>query len=392
MKIDWEPPDVRMPMAYWDFLDVYVRHYQGAFVDCFNTGLYIGDIFHIDCKSMYPSIMIMLNLSPESTRVLERSVWSGKYDFGVDFVEVPDSRVGQLRLGLAAEDSVTRRIMVNFREMRERIRSKPKTKATEGHEKGIKVLMNAIYGYHGLEYARYGFFPIAIATTSVGRLIMQTIIKICQEQGVTLLEVDTDGIYQQGKDVGDIVNRELRSMFECYSPFSQYVGVDVNLYDAILVYSAKNYILRKDGHNRFKGSAFHGRHMPRICRVALEKFTDAFFTGDSVKSVWSDFVDLRGYPLNLFTMSVQFRKDPREYESTTMYANLARKIGEHVRYGENIYYVKCKSGYYPIGYFKDSELKRRIDYGYYMGRVRDVVKRLFEAVEPQRKGSLMEFL
>lgn len=392
MKIDWEPPIVE------DIWDVWMRRYEGAFVSCWNTGLYVSiddeaAIWHIDVKGMYPSIMIMLNLSPESTRILEVKDYTGKYGFGEDFVEVPDRSVGQLRLSVESKDSITRRSMIRFRGMREQIRvDKQMTdRQREGAQKGVKLTMNAGYGYHGLEFARYGFFPIAIATAATGRLGMKTIEKVCDEQDVTKLECDTDGLYEFGHNIADIVNERFHSMFECYAPFNKYVGVDVNRYDAMLVYSAKNYILRRDGHNRFKGSAFHGRHMPHICRVALERFADAVFAGEPFRTVWKDFEDLREFPLKEFTMNVQFRKDPSSYHGTTMYAKLARKIGEHARWGDDIYYVKLKDDYYPVGHFSDDVLKRRLDYGYYMQRIKDVVGRLSEALEPQRQKSLMGF-
>jgi len=120
--------------------------------------------------------------------------------------------------------------------------------------------------------------------------------------------------------------------------------------------------------------------MPPICRVALNKFARAIFDKQSLRKVWREFHDLRKFPLREFTMSVTLRKDPHGteygYDEHTMYADLSEKLGEDVVWGQDVYYVKTKTGYVPLGTIPDSKLLRMVDRKYYLGRIRDVVKRL----------------
>jgi len=241
--------------------------------------------------------------------------------------------------------------------------------------------MNATYGYHGLEYSRYGSFLVAILTVATGRLIMKEIIRIVDEDDrCEKLECDTDGLYHYGVDLSDQINDAVGRLFADY-PLHHYLRVDTNKYLGMLVYRAKNYVLLDcDDNLKFKGSAFHGRHMPPICRTALNDFARAIFDKKPLSRVWRDYHDLRKFPLREFTMSVTLRKDPHGteygYDEHTMYHDLSTKLGEDVVWGQDVYYVKTVKGYVPLGTIPDSKLLRMVDRKYYLGRIRDVVKRL----------------
>jgi len=367
------------------------RRYQGAYTEAFTRGVYRAIpekdiwVWHDDVKSMYPTSMIVLNLDPLTVIFVEKRPYTGnyRYDYESGLVEVPDSYLGQIVVRIDKKDGVTRTFMLDMRERRKQIRM---DESLSGHVKksrqlAIKLIMNATYGYHGLEYSRYGSFLVAILTVATGRLIMKEIIRIVDEDDrCEKLECDTDGLYHYGVDLSDQINDAVGRLFADY-PLHHYLRVDTNKYLGMLVYRAKNYVLLDcDDNLKFKGSAFHGRHMPPICRTALNDFARAIFDKKPLSRVWRDYHDLRKFPLREFTMSVTLRKDPHGteygYDEHTMYHDLSTKLGEDVVWGQDVYYVKTVKGYVPLGTIPDSKLLRMVDRKYYLGRIRDVVKRL----------------
>jgi len=373
-----------------------LRRYQGAYTGVIERGLFVAEpendvwIWHVDVKSMYPVVMIMLNLSSENVTLVSKKRFSGRYryDAASGIIEVPDSYLGQITVKVGRETSVTRKFMLEFLAMRERLRLHKQTASLRSKQLAIKLIMNATYGYHGLEHSRYGNFLVAVVTAATGRFIIDTILAVVDSlDNVKALEYDTDGVYTVGVDCSKFVNDKLHEIFADYAPFVDKLRVDTNKYAGIIVYRAKNYVLLTvDGMLKFKGSAFKGRHMPNICRVALERFARAAFNRESFRMVWSEFKDLRKFPLSDFTMSVTLRKDPHGqverygYDEHTMYKQLADKLGDDVVWGEDVYYVKTVRGYIPLGCLSDSEMLRLIDRKYYLERIRDVVKRLQDAV------------
>jgi len=376
-----------------------VRRYQGAFTKAFVSGVFFADpendiyIWHDDVKSMYPMSMVVLNLSSENMVFISKKPFTGEYSFDYDkgLVEVPDEYIGQLVVKVGREDSVTRNFMLKFFAIRQKLREGGQTLATKSHQEGIKLIMNATYGYHGLEFSRYGSFLVAIVTTAVGRLIMKEIIGIIdldEHKNCTKLECDTDGMYHYGTDLSDEINARVHDTVADY-PLHKMLHVETQRYAGMIVYRAKNYVLKTlDGKLKFKGSAFKGRHMPPICRTALHRFAHAIFDKKPLRPIWREFHDLRSFPLREFTMSVTLRKDPQGgeygYDEGTMYSDLSKKLGKDVVWGQDVYYVKTKFAYEPIGYKKDSVLLKTLDRDYYNHRIRDVVKRLEYAANKRK--------
>ena len=87
------------------------RLYQGAFVKLFNAGLFLLHIIHNDVKSMYPMIMAVFNLSPESVHIVSVGPYTGDYrfDYVNGIIEVPDENIS-----LAVEHSSIDQVSKGF--------------------------------------------------------------------------------------------------------------------------------------------------------------------------------------------------------------------------------------------------------------------------------------
>mgnify|MGYP003875436873 CR=1 FL=1 len=372
-----------------------VRRYQGALVQVFRRGVFLSDgrlqVQHVDVRSMYPTIMIVFNLSPENVQLVDRRAYTGNYRFGAELLEVPDSYHGQLVLRVGQQDSVTRRFLVDLYRLRLRLKAAAKKGdvLAESREKAVKLLMNQIYGYHGLEFSRYGSFLVAIATTAIGRYIMNLILDVARENGALPLECDTDGIYVYGAaGLADKVNERLQRVFGGFK-FSDWLRVESKVYDGIIVFKCKNYILRDGDRLIVKGSGFKGRHFPPVCDYAVKRFAWAVFRGENFADVWGEFRDLRRFPLKMFTMNVSLRK--ADYEDSTLYARLMERLPPSFK-GEEVYFVKCVDGYFPLGVRSDDELRRMLDVEYYRERIREVVNRVLEPVRESQQKSLWRWM
>jgi len=124
-----------------------LRRYQGAFTGVLRRGIFRGDIVHFDVKSMYPVLMLVLNLSSKNVSLLSRGSYTGRYvfDFERGIVEVPDKYLGQIRVRVGREDSVTRKFMLKFLKLRERLRKGRQTPAKRSHQLAIKLIMQYVW-------------------------------------------------------------------------------------------------------------------------------------------------------------------------------------------------------------------------------------------------------
>jgi len=360
--------------------------YQGAHTGAYAEGIFVAmpdqdiQVWHNDVKSMYPSIMRQCNFSPETLRLVALRPYTGKTFLSPTLVEIPDDRIGkQVVMEVSEEDGAMRTVMGELMDLRVKYR----VEKSDTAEKGMKLAANAIYGYQGMRYARYGSFLVALATTGVGRYIMEGIVEIATVNPlVTLLENDTDGVYTYGPTIIEHIREMLDDMFNKF-PKRYAIRVDTTKYHGMLCTGKmKNYVLRKEFKNIVKGNSLKGRSMPPVCKSALESIADALFEGQSVEEAYSAIVEgLRESPLSDFEMSVEVGKERDEYKETTMYAKLLQQA-PWMQFGEELRYVRVNEGgdyaykFVPLGAVPDEELLRAIDHSYYLKRTKDTIARL----------------
>jgi len=365
----WDEPDFDLLGA------MTMRRYSGAHVEIFEKGIVREVVTHVDIKSMYPMVMAVLNLSPETVKLVALKPYTGQYIFSPAYIEVPDERLDkQVCISISPEDGVTRKSMIRFFEMRQQIRKEGGPLA-DSRQQGVKLIMNAIYGYNGMEYARYGSFLVAIVCTATGRFIINLVLGWLKSKGLRPLEVDTDGVYVRGVfDIAELVEF-IRAKFYQF-PLVHMLNLDAQVYDGMIVVKMKNYVIRNKGKNVFTGSGFHGRNMPHVAEQALEDFVEALFTGGDLFKTWATCVGrLVGQRVQDFEMAVDMNKNPEEYEETTMYAKLYAQLPE-AEWGDEIRYVKTADGYVPLGVKPEEELLASLDAKYYEGRLKSVIERL----------------
>jgi len=363
------------------------RRYQGAEVEVFEPGIHREDVKHVDVSSMYPNIMIVFNLSPESLRLVRTKPYTGQYILTPTYLEIPDTTINrQLIIAVDEKDSISRGLLSELYDRRQVYRNE-KTPGWDGHQQTMKLIMNMMYGYNGMEWSLYGSYLVAIATAAIGRFIIMAALRWLRSKGVTALELDTDGIYVRGKFDPAELTAYIQGLFGAFKLRAK-LRLDANDFEGMIVIRMKNYFLRSKGKNVFKGSGFHGRGVPLVCKSTLEKIVTALFEDEPLMPIWVEVeASLFKVPLNQLEMTCNPSKPSGEYDEGNMYAKLLAQL-PNFEWGGEIRYVKCVDEYVPVGARPESELK--IDYNYYHGRMMDVVERLLEPLLDKDQG-LAEF-
>ena len=164
--------------------------YVGALVLKPKPGVH-EDIAVLDFSSMYPSLMIKYNISPD-TLVPEGEEAEEVYtapEVGHRFRKEPPGFYRRVLSELLKVRS----------EIRERIKKLDKSsrlyRVLDARQRAVKTITNACYGYAGWTGARWYIRPVAEATTAWGRATIRETIKTASELGLEIVYGDTDSVF-----------------------------------------------------------------------------------------------------------------------------------------------------------------------------------------------------
>lgn len=163
-----------------------LESYEGAFVIEPERGLH-ENVAELDFASMYPSIMIAYNVSPD-TLTSDGDCYIAP-EVGYKFRKQPD---GFFRRILRMLIDRRREIKAEMKKIGE---NDPMYKLLDIKQQTLKILTNSFYGYMGWVGARWYCRECAEATTAWGRYFIKTSAKIAQDLGFKVLYGDTDSIF-----------------------------------------------------------------------------------------------------------------------------------------------------------------------------------------------------
>ncbi|HDD69258.1 MAG TPA: DNA polymerase II [Candidatus Korarchaeota archaeon] len=168
------------------------RPYPGAIVLEPKPGRH-EKIAVLDFKSMYPSIMIAYNVSPD-TYVPPEEIKESE-----DYYIAPEVNHAFRKEPPGFYKEVLSELLKARNQIREKLKSldpeSPEYRALDARQKALKVIANASYGYSGWIGARWYIKPVAEATTAWGRATIRQTISIAKEMGLELIYGDTDSIF-----------------------------------------------------------------------------------------------------------------------------------------------------------------------------------------------------
>lgn len=147
----------------------------------------------LDFSSMYPSIMISFNISPDTVAEGDEDAYVAPF-VGHRFRKSPDG--------------FFKRILLELIERRKRIKEELERNydpLKDVEQQTLKILTNSFYGYTGWSSARWYRRECAEATTAWGRYFILKAVEIANSMGLQVIYGDTDSLFV--KSDGDVLER-----------------------------------------------------------------------------------------------------------------------------------------------------------------------------------------
>lgn len=222
--------------------------YEGAFVLEPARGLH-ENVICLDFASMYPSIMISYNISPDTLVIGKCDDCNVAPEVGHKFRKHPDGFFKRILKMLIEKRREIKKIMKTLEY------NSPEYKLLDIKQATLKVLTNSFYGYTGWSLARWYCKECAEATTAWGRHFIKTSARIAKELGFEVLYGDTDSIFvkKDGLNLEEL-KKEVKKLI---GKLSEEMPIQIEIdeyYETIFFVEKKRYAgLTQDGRIIVKG-------------------------------------------------------------------------------------------------------------------------------------------
>jgi DNA polymerase I len=358
--------------------------FEAAYVDILKTGLF-PTVYKLDFASQYPTIMMTFNLGPDTVKMIsqdpyDREKFSIKREGDRLLLVIPDDNFKKnmtIQVDLS-KDSFIREDMLKLYKMRGELKKGLKTAtgaekiALKSKSDALKVLMNCVFGFQGLKYARFGDMAVGVAIVGLARWLIGSAVDRIKDK---VIEIDTDGIYLDSDVNADEMNTMVAGLVaetvgqDCYLRFEK-EGTWVGYF-----YRSKNYVLmEKDGTIIFHGVAFKSSKNAKLRDKFVREVARATLMGanqDSIKELVLRMRDLTSYTLNDFLMHITLSKAKYDGEGKMQNKLIAKAeavLQRKVVAGESIDYYKVPDGYEVAEKVTSVD---RLDKDYYLGVITD---------------------
>ncbi len=362
--------------------------YRGAIVLKPELGIH-ENVAVLDFSSMYPSLMIKYNISPDTF------VEDGK---GMEAFAVPEVGARFRKAPPGLYTILLGNLIRTRREVKQEIarsqKGTPGYRILKARERATKIVTNAVYGYAGWAGARWYARQVAESAAAMGRDTIKRSIAVANRLGLKVLYGDTDSIFVHYDE--KLVNQFVKTI-------ESDLGLEISLghlYKRVLFTEAmKKYAgLKEDGELEVVGmEAIRGdwsllakNVQNRVLELVLEDRNPSralsYVTG-LVKDLTS--VKL---PLNSFVIWKTLTKRPDDYDVHAPHVEAARKLvkeGWSVSAGDKVGFVIVKR---PGKLFQKAEPYFNasvddLDYDYYVqNQVLPVAARVLSVFGITEKG------
>ncbi len=185
------------------------KTFEGGFVLPPEKGLH-ENVIALDFSSMYPTIMISFNISPD-TFVEARGAGAGAEpesdlhiapEVGYAFRKTPDGFFKRIMSDLIARRRAIKAKMKNHDKKSDQYR------LLDIQQQSIKILTNSFYGYTGWSAAKFYKRECAEATTAWGRHFIKRTVEVAEKLGFDVIYGDTDSIFTKLPLTPDAAGKE----------------------------------------------------------------------------------------------------------------------------------------------------------------------------------------
>lgn len=415
--------DVHFKTKWHDSSDEHVK-FRGAFVMPPTRRGIIKDVHVADFASLYPSIMLTWNLSPE--------VKIDEANPDVPTIYSPGTGVrtlvGQRGLICEALDELLRLRKV-WNERRAQLPpGTDEAKDAERRTNAYKTAANSFYGVCGTPYSRFFDLGVSESTTQNGIWLIRHTIDAAKARGLETIYGDTDSIFVVGGDregfreFVDWCNAELypKLVADCGCPTNRIKLAYEKTFERVVFVTAKRYIgkfafykgaaARADSKPEIKGLEYKRGDTNRIARRLQGEVIMMLMKGHEDPAEFMELmVRAREHlfdgelPLHDVMMSKSISKDLDEYGRKNQagdviavppHVGLAKRMqaeGQDVSIGSRIFYVVVDASCSPMRTIAATEYQGVTDRFYLWNQlVLPPSQRLLEAAFPEHDWSTLE--
>lgn len=325
--------------------------FKGGFVYEPEEGLH-EDIALFDFRSLYPSIALSYNISPDSLNVedcnegIEVEVGDNKYEFCQDrkaFIpEVLDKLVKE-RYELKSK-------------MKKLEKEDELYKDVYARQYALKILANSFYGYTGYAGAKWYCRPCAESITALGRKHIHDTIEKAEELGFEVIYGDTDSVLLKKDNIED---EALKFQEKVNSELPEYMELELeDLYErGLFTYTKKGKgakkkyaLLSKEGNIKITGFEKVRRDWSELAKETQEEVIKKVLhdkVEEADKEVIRTVEKLKKgeVPLDKLVIYTRLKKSPEEYKTTSPHVEAAKRAiqrGIDIEPGNTINYIVTK--------------------------------------------------
>jgi DNA polymerase elongation subunit (family B) len=283
----------------------------------------LRDVHVVDFASLYPSIILTLNISPETKAMIPPN---GPVPAG--HARAPRTgtgfRVEPQGILPRAVGEVMRLRKWWKKQMAEAVPGSVEERVADRMIAALKIVNNSFFGVASSQGSRFGDQTIGEAITQTGVWAISQVVELATSRALKVLSVDTDGAMMQGatregmRDLVRVVNKELLPpLVAAMGCRENYLELDYQEEFARLVMIATGKYTAQFAHR--KGKEWHAKMKPEI--KGLE-----YIRGDSLELTRG----LQGETIDLLCAGLGIAKVPVPTDDLAHYAEAIERHRKHI--------------------------------------------------------------
>nr|AEE39463.1 DNA polymerase [Thermococcus celericrescens] len=364
--------------------------YTGGYVKEPERGLW-DNIVYLDFRSLYPSIIITHNVSPdtlnrEGCKEYDEAPQVG-HKFCKDFPGFIPSLLGNL---LDERQKIKKRMKATIDPLEKKL--------LDYRQRAIKILANSYYGYYAYARARWYCKECAESVTAWGREYIEMSIREIEEKyGFKVLYADTDGFHATipGADAETVKKKamEFLKYINAKLPGALELEYEGFYKRGFFVTKKKYAVIDEEGKITTRGLEIVRRDWSEIAKETQARVLEALLKDGNVEeavSIVKEVTEKLGkyeVPPEKLVIHEQITRELKDYKATGPHVAIAKRLaarGVKIRPGTVISYIVLKGsgriGDRAIPFDEFDPTKHRYDAEYYIeNQVLPAVERILKA-------------
>lgn len=338
-------PDYVFPSKEFGFNET--EKFEGGYVFPSAKGVF-EDVILMDYASMYPSIILTFNISPDTKT-------SVGYDYHIDGVGFKAEPYGIFKETI--KFLYDKRLFLKGELKKFKDSDSMEYRNTDTLQSAYKTILNSVYGVMGYPKFRLYDVDIAKSITSMGRKMIKMIRSECEDNGLgVLIAGDTDSCFLQVKIdpqvIIDKVNNEfIPKYLSVYKLKENYLKMELkDRYEKMALFGKKKvYIAKIKDSNKFliKGFSTEKYDTPKKIRVLYKEIIETLFNGGTIDVLkYREIVN--SMSLEELSMIKKFNKPKDQYKVMPQHLKALKfsekylPIAEDTKTSNLIHMVFCK--------------------------------------------------